>query len=165
MTRSMMMYGGSVLALVGMTLVGCGGSGLPTVPVTGQVLVDGQPMEGVSVVFNPVDAGGRAASGVTDAEGKFTLTTEVNGDGALPGSYKVAVSKYLVADDDLPENVDPDDEASMDAIYGSLDTSKDQENTPLIDPMYSNPDGSGLVADVKKDGENHFVFEVKGAKK
>ncbi|RMF39873.1 MAG: hypothetical protein D6753_12765 [Planctomycetota bacterium] len=163
MVRGMTIAGG-LLGLLAVTLAGCGGSSLPTVPVTGKVLVDGQPMEGVSVVFNPVDASGRAASGVTDAEGKFTLTTEVNGDGALPGSYKVAISKYLVADDNLPEEVNPDDEASMDAIYGSLDTSKEQANKPLIDPMYSDPNGSGLTAEVKKDGENYFEFEVKGAK-
>ncbi|GIX00274.1 MAG: hypothetical protein KatS3mg111_3606 [Pirellulaceae bacterium] len=151
-----------------MTVVagGCNANRLGTVPVTGQVLVDEKPMEGVAVIFNPVDPNGRAASGITDAEGKFTLTTEVNGDGALPGAYKVAVSKYeSTGEEALPKEVDMNDEASLDAIYSKLDTMKPVEHQPLIDPMYGNANGSGLTAEVTADGENHFVFSVTGPKR
>lgn len=147
-----------------LALTGCGGSGIGTVPATGQILVDGQPMEGVMVIFNPTTEGGRAASGRTDAEGNFVLTTVENGDGALPGSYQVAVSKHENAEDDLPKEVDPNDEASLDAIYGQLDTRKQTKSKNLIADMYSNHLGSGLTAEVTSGGENNFTFEVKGGK-
>lgn len=143
---------------------GCGPAGIGTVPVTGTVLVDGKPIEGVTIVFNPGE-GGRAASGVTDAQGAYTLTTEINGDGALPGSYQISVTKNEVEDDGLPKEVDPDSETSLDDIYGQLDTSKEQKSNNLIADMYSNYMGSGLTAEVKSDEENVFDFDVKGNKK
>ena len=142
-------------------LVGCGGSGLGTIPVSGKITVDGQPMEGVMVVFNPGD-GGRAAAGRTDAQGIYKLTTEIAGDGALPGSYKVAVSKHENAADDVPTNVDPNDPASLDAVYSKVDARKKQVSTSFIADMYGNPMGSGLTAEVKSGGENKFDFDVKG---
>lgn len=144
--------------LIGMT--GCGAPGIGSVPVTGTIKVDGKPTSGVTVVFNPGD-GGRAASGLTDADGKYKLTTVVSGDGALPGSYKIAVSKHENPADDLPKNVDPNDAKSMDAIYSKVDTSKIVKSKNLIAPQYENALGSGLVAEVKASGENKFDFDVK----
>ncbi len=146
-------------------LTGCGDPGIGAIPVSGTVTVDGTPMEGVMVVFNPVE-GTRAASGRTDAEGKFSLTTEINGDGALPGEYKISITKHLAAEDDLPAEVDPDDESSLDNIYGKLDTSKDQKSKNLIHAQYENPLGSGLSATVTSDEtKNVFEWDVKGSKK
>ena len=65
-----------------------------TYPVSGTVTWKGQPVEAARVVFVPAAAGIEAASGVTDAAGKFQLTTFVAGDGAQPGEYRVKVSKY-----------------------------------------------------------------------
>ncbi|MCA9126674.1 MAG: carboxypeptidase regulatory-like domain-containing protein [Planctomycetales bacterium] len=156
----------STSLLMGLLLLvsGCGPGGIGTVPVTGTVLVDGEPMEGVMVVFNPGD-GGRAASGRTDAQGVYTLTTEVNGDGALPGSYQISVSKHEAEEDDLPKEVDPNDEASLDAIYSKVDARKTAKSKNLIEDMYSNYRGSGLTAEVKSGGENKFDFNVRGNKK
>ncbi len=146
-------------------LVGCGKPGLGTVPVSGKITVDGSPMEGVMVVFDSGQSG-RAASGITDAQGMYTLTTEVSGDGALPGSYKVAVSKHEnVGDFERPKNVDPNDPKSLDAIYSKVDPRKQQQSRNAIADMYANPNGSGLVAEVKDSGENKFDFQVKGNKK
>ena len=101
----------AILCLASLSLfTGCGDPGIGAVPVTGTITVDGTPMEGAMVVFNPVD-GTRAASGRTDAEGKSSLPPEINGDGALPGEYKISVTKHLAAEDDLPTEVDPNDEA------------------------------------------------------
>ncbi|GAB5404392.1 MAG: hypothetical protein Aurels2KO_26230 [Aureliella sp.] len=146
-------------------LTGCGDPGIGAIPVTGTITVDGTPMEGVMVVFNPED-GTRAASGRTDAEGKYSLTTEINGDGALPGKYKISVTKHLAAEDDLPKEVDPNDEGSLDDIYGKLDTSKDVKSKNLIHAQYENPLGSGLSAEVTSDeAKNVFDFDVKSSKK
>jgi len=149
-------------AILGLILaVGCGKPGIGTVPVTGTVKVDGTPMEGVTVVFNP-DAGGRAASGLTDAQGVYKMTTEIAGDGALPGQYKIAVSKHENLADDLPKDVDPNDPKSLDAIYSKVDTRKVAKSKSFIAAMYQNPAGSGLTAQVTAAGPNKFDFDVKG---
>lgn len=154
----------AICLLFPLTFAGCGDPGIGAVPVTGTITVDGTAMEGVMVVYTPADGStGRAASGRTDAAGKYILTTEINGDGAIPGEYKIAVTKHENADDDLPKEVDPDDEASLDNIYGELDTSKDQKSKNLIHAQYENPLGSGLSATVTDDeSKNVFDFDVKG---
>src|SRR5262245_4436516 len=68
---------------------GCGGSG--TVKVRGTVTLDGKPLSGAMVTFVPAEEKGRAASGATQADGSFRLTTFKPDDGALPGDYKVMV--------------------------------------------------------------------------
>ena len=141
--------------------LGCGAAKLPTIPVTGTVLVDDKPMEGVKVVFSPAaGSSGQSASGQTDAEGKYSLTTVDTGDGALAGDYQVAILKSLVEEDNLPKEVDMDDEAAMDAIYGSLDTSKDVQTESIVAKKWTSPGTSGLEASVKEGGENNFEFKV-----
>lgn len=69
---------------------GCGGEG-KTIKVAGVVTLDGKPLSGATVTFIPVGEG-RAASGMTDADGNFRLTTFRTEDGALAGEYKVTVA-------------------------------------------------------------------------
>lgn len=79
-----------VLALVLIIgLAGCGGPKI--VPVSGQVLMNGEPLKVEGFVrFEPRDA--RPAIGKIDPEtGRFTLTTFEDGDGCLVGEHKVAV--------------------------------------------------------------------------
>ncbi len=140
---------------------GCGNPGIGTIPVEGTVLVDGKPIEGAMVIFHPEPPGGRAASGKTDANGVYKLTTEINGDGALPGAYQISVTKHVNAEDDLPTKVDPNDPASLDAIYSKVDARKKQVSKNFIGKQYENPKGSGLTATVEKGKESKFNFEVK----
>lgn len=147
------------LVCICLALTGCGGSSLGTVPVEGSVMIDGKPIAGITVVFSP-DSGGRAASGQTDESGNYKLTTEINGDGALPGTYKVTISKVEVEEDTLPETVDPNSAESMDAIYGALDTKKEPKSKNLVAKKYANAATSGLTATVNAEGENKFPFEV-----
>jgi Carboxypeptidase regulatory-like domain len=142
---------------------GCGNPGIGTVPVTGTVKADGQPIEGATVIFSP-NGGGRAASGITDAQGKYKLTTVEAGDGALPGSYKIAVTKFENAADNIPLTADPNDSKSMDSIYSKVNTKAVTKSKNHIAAMYQNPLGSGLTAEVKDSGPNNFDFEVKTGK-
>ncbi len=84
-------------ALAGCALLisGCGGPQHPvTYPVTGKVLLKGQPVAGASVVFVPQSGSERGATATSDADGSYKLTTYEHGDGARPGEYKIKVSKY-----------------------------------------------------------------------
>lgn len=76
-------------------LAGCSKSARPpTYPVSGTVTWKGKPVEAARVVFVPTTSELEAAAGVTDAAGKYQLTTYVSGDGAQPGEYRVKVAKY-----------------------------------------------------------------------
>jgi hypothetical protein len=80
---------GLLLPALLLAAAGCGGQGRP-VKVEGVVTLDGQPLSGATVTFAPAE-GGRPASGRTDADGSFRLTTFRSDDGALPGEYKVII--------------------------------------------------------------------------
>ncbi|MEM8734014.1 MAG: hypothetical protein AAGG44_07325, partial [Planctomycetota bacterium] len=79
-------------------LSGCG-SGIkkfPTAPVTGVVMCDGKPVPMAMVFFEPIAEGEEAMVGKpgfsrADAEGKFTLSTYGDGDGAVIGKHRVRV--------------------------------------------------------------------------
>lgn len=94
-----MMFSRYCCATLILTAIGCGsGTPLPdTVPVTGVVSYQGNPVEGAQVVLNNMDPKGRAASGLTDKQGHFSLETYVDAatraKGAMPGEYKGTVTK------------------------------------------------------------------------
>jgi hypothetical protein len=73
-----------------LVLSGCGGSE-KLIAVSGNVTLDGKPVEGATVSFVSED-GKSTYSGASDASGNFSLQT---GDkvGAVTGSYKVLVTK------------------------------------------------------------------------
>lgn len=88
-----------VVILLISTIVGCGGEDSGTVPASGTVTLDGAPVEGAMVTLVPDDTqSGKPAAGQSDSSGNFILTTFSGGDGALPGSYKVQVSKFETPD-------------------------------------------------------------------
>lgn len=75
---------------------GCGPdlSHLPkTVQADGLVTLDGVPVDGAQVVF--ISADGNSASAATDTSGKFSLRSFDEKPGAVPGTYKVQVSKTI----------------------------------------------------------------------
>jgi len=79
--------------------------------VEGQVLHKGLPAKGVIVIFHPSEPKATRYSGVTDADGKFTLTS-TDGTGAIVGKYKVTLT--------WPEDVKPSDLAGK---FKGTDTS------------------------------------------
>jgi hypothetical protein len=130
--------------------------------------LDGKAIEGAQVVFQP-KTGGQAASGTTDAQGKFQLTTFNPQDGAVVGSYAVTISKVEGASGPAV-NLEGLSEAeatkkAAEAYYSSAaaknignpkakDASKD-----LIPAKYKDPGTSGLTADVKAGG-GEFKFDL-----
>jgi hypothetical protein len=82
-------------------LSGCGG---PTMSrVKGRVMFNGQPVKEAQVTFSPLGQNGqletgKPATGFTDDDGNFELSTFKNFDGALVGSHNV----HVVLDDTNP---------------------------------------------------------------
>lgn len=81
--------------LVSALVAGCGDGRPERVPVSGRVLIDGQPLtEGYLRVHPPSN---RAATGQIGSDGRFTLTTYERGDGCVPGQHPITVtaSKFI----------------------------------------------------------------------
>jgi hypothetical protein len=69
-----------------------GGPRVDVVPVTGKLLVDGKPVEGIAISFTCTsDRGVNFAvpnpEGITDKDGVISATTYLIGDGCPPGDY------------------------------------------------------------------------------
>lgn len=91
-------YVGVVTAVGALLLAGCGRGGpegpprVKTVPVTGQVNVDGKPQSLLAVRAKPVSGETPTASipsAFTDENGRFSLSTYESGDGVPVGDYKL----------------------------------------------------------------------------
>ena len=159
---------GGVLA--GAVLAGCGSGGASgALPVTGKVTKGGQPVSGAVVTFQPNAADGKAASGTTDDTGAYQLTTLVNGDGALPGSYKVTITKYPAgAAPTTPEAGKEAKPADVDAVYKAMQAQgkygPGSENNAAatkneLNEKFAKAESSGLTAEVKS-GSTNFDFQV-----
>lgn len=80
------------VAVILLVLAGCGPKGPQIVPVSGVVLLDGNPVEGAVLMFLAGTLGLQPATAATDAQGRFKLTTKADGDGAYEGPHKVTIS-------------------------------------------------------------------------
>jgi len=102
-------------------LNGCGGSAeVPALgQVTGTVTLDGDPLVGVNVVFKPAE--GRAATGLTDAEGKYTLLYNANNPGSKTGANTVSMDWPTGTPDAqlLPSKYTSKSELTADVVAGS----------------------------------------------
>lgn len=80
-------------------LVGCFGSG-KIVPVSGVVTLDGEPLSGAVVGFEPIAQEGDLEAGYgsyakTDDDGRYALRSLKNEDGAMVGQHRVSVSTVV----------------------------------------------------------------------
>ncbi|MCA9129662.1 MAG: carboxypeptidase regulatory-like domain-containing protein [Planctomycetales bacterium] len=88
--RSSMVAGLLVLSLG----CGSGSDNPPTYPVTGTVTLKGNPVAGATIIFVPISDGAKGATGTSDDQGNYQVTTFVSGDGAVPGDYMLKVFKF-----------------------------------------------------------------------
>ena len=102
----------SELVLGSLLLAFCGCGGVDAVPVSGRVTVNGKPVEKVAVNFTPIAAEGAVgpgSSGITDADGRFSLKTigEDRVQGAVAGKHRVTLQEAGVEGADLDPYADP----------------------------------------------------------
>ena len=127
------------VALVVAGLVGCGKAGLlPTYRTTGTVVFrDGKPLEGGTIIFESVDHPVSARS-VIEPDGTFRLSTYDEGDGAVAGLHRVAISPPM-----------------------DMTVDRDEVRTRrVIHPRYTDIEASGLEFEVSADGPNEFEVQV-----
>jgi hypothetical protein len=173
MSRTML-YGCFALVIAGIVLgLGCpqqGASGPKTYAVTGTVMQDGKPVDGATVTFVPAGEG-KSATGVTDASGKYTLTTSKAGDGAAAGQYGVKIVKYEGGEAETAAGgggggqegeagIGPE----MPSDYGGAAKASEGAPTNVLPSQYESPDTSQLSATVTEDpSKNVFDFDLKGS--
>jgi hypothetical protein len=80
-------------------VVGCGGGASKTVPVSGRVTLDNEPLPNATVVFVPISNAPDkeplpSSVGVTGSDGRYTLlvSTSQKGKGAVVGKHKVLIT-------------------------------------------------------------------------
>lgn len=85
-------------------LAGCGGP-YKTAAVSGRVTLNGKPLANVAVLFQPIatsgaEAPGPGSTGVTDADGRYTLSLVGRGSkGAVIGKHKVRITRMASESD------------------------------------------------------------------
>ena len=140
-----------MLIVVGISIFfqsGCGGGGdQPELgQVTGTVTLDGKPLSGIAVVFQPDS--GRPARGVTDAEGKYELTYIRQTKGTKVGPNRVEIAP---SEDGEAEEAENEGEESQPVAQ------RPKLGKPTIPARYNVR--SELKADVKA-GKNTFDFKL-----
>lgn len=146
------------LVTIGIILTSCSNSSRPpTYRVTGTVTLKGQPVAGAAITFVPTGEGGEAASAITDAHGKYALTTWEAGDGARPGEYRVKVSaqqQTAVDPSKLVQNLTIEEEQK---IY--VESKKGAPPAKRLTPAkYEDDQTSGLMHTVEK---KPTTFDIK----
>ena len=114
-------------AVAVMVLAGCGGS--KTCSIRGKVVYEddqsvAEELAGYTVTLESVEQDVSAA-GIIRADGTFGVSTYEEGDGAVPGRHRVAITPPIQEVDGPPPE-------------------------PLIDPRYAKFDTSGLEVTVEK---------------
>jgi hypothetical protein len=82
------------------------------VPVTGTVLVDGEPAQGLEIDFSPAEAGQEGGGmAYTDEQGDYVVHASRTQEGIVPGSYVVRIvtenEEYDPEEYDLEEGEAP----------------------------------------------------------
>jgi hypothetical protein len=137
-----------IIVLLSASIAGCGGSGGGTAAVSGRVTYKGKPVPNANVSFTPAEGATRAATGLTDSNGRYTLGTFSASDGALPGKYRISV---IARGPDRPPKA---------GETGSGMPGEMMPGDPIIPKKYFAPDTSGLTQEVKR-GSNRVDLELK----
>ena len=156
--RQIARSGWGVGVVVAIGLAGCSAENTNprTVKVSGAVTEKGKAVDGASVVFSPSSKEGQAAFGTTDASGKYELMTFVLKDGAVPGSYKVKLSKY----DKPPAGTQVFKDTDEEQKFYQENVKASQPAKNHLPTKYANEATSGLSHTVG-DKPSTFDIEIK----
>ncbi len=120
-------------------LVGCGPKS-STIPVQGQVILNGKPLAGGTLTFHPVNVSAGAPNhmgqGTITPEGNYSVSTFQAGDGVMAGDYIVTIQSIQAstAFDVFSKPANSPKGVPIPAVYS------DPDHTPLKATV---PDGSG----------------------
>lgn len=149
------------LCIAGTVGLGCGGSGdkwtanqPDTVDASGIVLLDGEPIEGATVVFGPVD-GKYPANAITASDGSFSAAAFTSKPGAVPGKYKVALTKTVEDTKGKKSKFDPGEDSEH-----AKDGGGDVAWTNGLPEIYKLPSTTPIEIEVPSDGVSDLKIEM-----
>jgi hypothetical protein len=125
----------AALSLSALLVLGCAESGSDLAPVRGRVTLDGQPLAGARLRFQPETAGGSPSYGTTDQQGSYELGFKRGQPGAQIGWHVI--------------RIESGSEAGESGKKGSARTLPARYNAQ-----------SELRREVKSDEENTIDFEL-----
>lgn len=140
--------------------IACSGKS-KAVKVSGRVTLDGQPLPGATIMFHPADGKGSIASGRTDANGNFRLTTFNVDDGALPGDYKITIEVQKTLDLPVQGNPMLMNEKDLKEFFmrsspkaraAEAKAKAKDKSKPVVPPVYSDFNKTPLKQRVPPDG-------------
>lgn len=161
-TRIFRLWGFPVILLAGLLSVGCGktaGDIPPTAPVSGVVLLDGKPVDGAMVVFAPVGGGRYGAYAITDSAGRFELKASEDVKGAVPGKYRVQVTKLVREGAGSQFLVQEDLEHALKA-GGASRPGQEGQTKNVLPQKYANPETSGIEVTVPQGGLSNLEIKL-----
>ncbi|MFN9719447.1 MAG: hypothetical protein ACK58L_12170 [Planctomycetota bacterium] len=144
-----------------LSALGCGSGGIAPparIPVSGVVTYNNKPVSGAIVSFHNEKAP-RTATGVTDQEGKFTLTMIDDKDGAVAGVNIITVTKNE-APAAAPVSNGPPSPADMAKKMAEMKQEGDprkKQDDGLLPSRYASPSTSPLKEEVSAQ-KNSFVL-------
>lgn len=151
-TRSLLIHLPALAVLLLGGLTGCSGldewaaNRPPVYEPSGVVTMKGAPVEGATVIYHSQDHE-LSAQGLTDKDGRFTLTTLDQDDGAVAGMHKVVITKRVYKE--VKTKYDSPEEASVASIP-----------TDVLSLKLASPATTPLEATVSSSGGNEASFEV-----
>jgi hypothetical protein len=119
-------------------MVSCRSGEYPTVPASGTVTYKGAPLEKGQIQLVPDKEGPVAVGSIEN--GKFVLGTNQEGNGALPGKYRVTVFSYK----------------DVQSRYGGTTTQS------VIPTKYADPEKSGLIVEIPAGGKTDIKIDLNG---
>jgi hypothetical protein len=145
------------ISLLFCCIIGCNDLSDKTELVTGVVLVDGQPIDKVTVIFINVSDSQKGGWGLTNENGEFVLTSHGTplGSGVVPGQYNVAFEKS-----DLPKHYNETTHCE------TIEKFKNDANFSIpfvfyVPKKYGDPTTSGIAPIiVEKTGKNYYEFNL-----
>lgn len=155
------------IALVSLVVLAAGCKKPATVsvqPVTGKITLRGKPLEGATVLFNNNNPDGLAASGTTNNQGEFKLSTVVPPKeyhtGAVSGEYTVIITKDPPGEersgfDPKMEHATEEERRKWmeDRMKAHAEAQKGPKPKSEVPEKYSNRDTSPLKVTVPVGGE------------
>lgn len=140
-----------------LTVAGCGQSdNVEVFPVRGVVRFEGKPMSGGgSISFIPsVAQKGKNAGGMIEADGSFVMTTYVEGDGAMVGTFRVVINQTTSQEPDFggdSDNPEAAKKASAVKTVGPAD---------LIPTIYADPANSPIMVTIEAKDKNELTIDL-----
>jgi hypothetical protein len=126
------------IGLVAALFLGCGSEGPPAVPVAGTITYKGKPIEMGTIMFFPKDGKHDKVAAGEIKDGKFTLSTYQEGDGAPAGVYRVTIQS-------TKEVTTPGGDTNLES---------------LLPPRFGDPDRAPFEATIPRKGTPDLKLDI-----